>query len=98
MMVPVYQAAERGDFGPLHELLALLKRPYDEQPEMEAKYFRKVWKHRAATTRKNRQHAQKWLCPHVVLSQFSPHVSKMPHAQRPSSSLHAQHPNSSPPS
>ena len=42
MMVPVYQAAERGDFGPLHELLALLKRPYDEQPEMEAKYFRKV--------------------------------------------------------
>ena len=84
MMVPVYQAAERGDFGPLHELLALLKRPYDEQPEMEAKYFRKVWKHRkpqkAATTRRAAS-------THTKMAHS--HPSKMPQAQ---------HPDSSPPS
>jgi uncharacterized protein YdiU (UPF0061 family) len=35
------ESAERGDVGPLHELMDLLMAPYDEQPNREAKYFAK---------------------------------------------------------
>jgi len=42
--------AEKGDFSLVNELYILLKRPYDEQPEMEDEWFvkRPEWaRHRA---------------------------------------------------
>ena len=39
MLVEAYTAAERGEYAPLRELHELLRRPYDEQPEHEAKHF-----------------------------------------------------------
>ncbi|CAE8610457.1 unnamed protein product [Polarella glacialis] len=40
ILFEAYDAAERGDYAPIHGLLAMLSRPYDEQPEMEDAYFR----------------------------------------------------------
>ena len=40
MLVEAYVAAEKKDHSPLNTLYALFKRPYEEQPEMEEKYFR----------------------------------------------------------
>jgi len=37
-----YEEANGGDFSTIHELQALFERPYDEQPDMEAKYYRKA--------------------------------------------------------
>lgn len=42
MLVNAYEAAYKGDFSVAHELHRLVKRPYDEQPDMEAKYFVKA--------------------------------------------------------
>jgi len=42
MLVEAYEAAKAGDESLVHELFALFERPYDEQPEMEAKYFRRA--------------------------------------------------------
>jgi len=42
MLAEAYNAAARGDFGLVHEMHALFQRPYDEQPEWEAKYFRRA--------------------------------------------------------
>lgn len=33
------EAAEKGDISPLNELMQVLKFPYEEQPEMESRYF-----------------------------------------------------------
>jgi uncharacterized protein YdiU (UPF0061 family) len=41
MLVDAYMAANAGDFSAVHELHALLKAPYAEQPDMEAKYYQK---------------------------------------------------------
>jgi len=40
MLAEAYSAASQGDYSVVHELHALFQRPYDEQPDMEAKYFR----------------------------------------------------------
>ena len=37
-----YRAAEKSDFGPLEELAALFRAPFDEHPELEAKYYRRA--------------------------------------------------------
>lgn len=42
MLVAAYNAANEEVFAPVLELHELFKKPYDEQPEMEAKYFRKA--------------------------------------------------------
>eukprot|EP00419_Tripos_fusus_P034957 CAMPEP_0172764210 /NCGR_PEP_ID=MMETSP1074-20121228/176811_1 /TAXON_ID=2916 /ORGANISM="Ceratium fusus, Strain PA161109" /LENGTH=603 /DNA_ID=CAMNT_0013598935 /DNA_START=223 /DNA_END=2034 /DNA_ORIENTATION=- len=42
MLAAAYEEAERGNFSLVHELYALFSRPYDEQPELEAKYFRRA--------------------------------------------------------
>lgn len=39
MLVDAYKAAERGDYGPVRELLATLQRPYDEQDGATAERF-----------------------------------------------------------
>ena len=39
MLRQAYTRAEAGDYAEVHALHQLLKRPYDEQPEMEARYF-----------------------------------------------------------
>ncbi len=42
ILVPVYQAAERGDYSLIHELLEVMTDPYAEQSEeIERKYYRK---------------------------------------------------------
>lgn len=41
MLVEAYEAAERGDFTPLHALHSLLRRPYDEQPEAAPRFYRR---------------------------------------------------------
>ena len=38
-LVKVYRAAAEGNYEPMHQLHAVLERPYDEQPEREAEYF-----------------------------------------------------------
>lgn len=40
MLVDAYDAAVKGDYGLVHELHQLFERPYDEQPEFEAKYYK----------------------------------------------------------
>ena len=42
MLVYAYKALERGDVGPMVELHKLLRKPYDEQPDMVSKYFRRT--------------------------------------------------------
>lgn len=37
-----YEAAKNGDEALVHELYALFLHPYDEQPDMEAKYYRRA--------------------------------------------------------
>ena len=39
MLVEAYDLAAAGDFSRVHELHALFERPYDEQPEAEARYY-----------------------------------------------------------
>ena len=34
-----YDLAAHGDFSRVHELHALLEKPYDEQPEFEARFY-----------------------------------------------------------
>lgn len=42
MLVEAYDAASLGDYSKVQELLALFSKPFDEQPEMESKYYRKT--------------------------------------------------------
>lgn len=40
MLVQAYEAAKKQDFSIVHELFDLIRKPYEEQPEMEAKYYK----------------------------------------------------------
>lgn len=40
MLVGAYAAAQEKNFGPMLELHELFKRPYDEQPEFEARFYK----------------------------------------------------------
>ena len=53
MLVKAYSDAEGGDHAELHRLHELFKRPYDEQPEAEARYFARspVWRGKAGQTK-----------------------------------------------
>ena len=42
MLAEAYRAAEKSDFAPLEELAALFRAPFDEHPELEAKYYRRA--------------------------------------------------------
>ena len=42
MLAEAYKAAEKGDFSALHRLQGIFRRPYDEQPEHEASYYRRA--------------------------------------------------------
>ena len=42
MLAEAYRAAEKSDFGPLEELATLFRAPFDEHPELEAKYYRRA--------------------------------------------------------
>lgn len=42
MLVKAYEEADKGNFDPLKELLSVFEKPYDEQPEFEAKYYKKA--------------------------------------------------------
>ena len=42
MLAGAYEAAERGEYAPLRELHELLRRPYDEQPEHAARFYRRA--------------------------------------------------------
>ena len=37
-----YKAAEDGDYEEVHALQELFRRPFDEQPDKEARYYRKA--------------------------------------------------------
>jgi uncharacterized protein YdiU (UPF0061 family) len=41
MLVDAYSAAHEGDYAPLRQLQALFERPFDEQPEHEAAFYRR---------------------------------------------------------
>ena len=41
MLVEAYTAAHAGDYAPLRRLHALFERPFDEQPEHEAAFYRR---------------------------------------------------------
>lgn len=41
MLVAAYTDAERGEYGTLREMHELLRRPYDEQPAMAGKFYRR---------------------------------------------------------
>ena len=49
MLVAAYTAAEAGDNAPVRELHELFRRPYDEQPEFEARFHRRADARAAAT-------------------------------------------------
>merc|ERR1712226_1034949 len=40
MLVQAYEAAKSKDYSLLNELYQLIRTPYEEQPDMEAKYYR----------------------------------------------------------
>lgn len=42
MLMQAYSAAEEGDFSVIEELARLFRTPYDEHPELEAKYYRRT--------------------------------------------------------
>mmetsp|Transcript_4910 Transcript_4910/g.13702 ORF Transcript_4910/g.13702 Transcript_4910/m.13702 type:complete len:562 (-) Transcript_4910:493-2178(-) len=42
MLVEAYDSAQKGDGAVVNELFRLFESPYDEQPEMEAKYYRRA--------------------------------------------------------
>ena len=42
MLVDCYVRAQQGSYELLEELQLLFERPYDEQPEMEERYFRRA--------------------------------------------------------
>ncbi|CAE8604653.1 unnamed protein product, partial [Polarella glacialis] len=42
MLIQAYDAAAKGDYGSVQELFKLFLTPYDEHPELEAKYFCKT--------------------------------------------------------
>jgi len=42
MLAAAYEEADRGNYSLVQELYDLFSRPYDEQPELEAKYFRRA--------------------------------------------------------
>ena len=49
MLVAAYTAAEAGDDAPVRELHELFRRPYDEQPDFEARFYRRADARAAAT-------------------------------------------------
>jgi len=42
MLVEAYDAAYKGDYSLVHTLYGLFSRPFDEQPEFEARYYRRA--------------------------------------------------------
>ena len=42
MLVAAYTAAQAGDMGVVHELARVFERPFDEHPDVEAKYYRRT--------------------------------------------------------
>jgi len=42
MLVLAYEAAEKGELDVLHELEALFRRPFDEQPALADKYYQRT--------------------------------------------------------
>ena len=50
MLVDAYQKANAGDYSEVVSLHELFKKPYDEQPEMEAKYYKKAPKEAATVS------------------------------------------------
>lgn len=42
LLVQAYDKAAQGDYSLVHELYKLFSRPYDEQPDMEAKYYQRA--------------------------------------------------------
>ena len=42
MLVQAYEAAGKGDFSKIEELFNLFLRPYDEQPDKHAKFYRRA--------------------------------------------------------
>merc|ERR1719433_1861402 len=42
LLVDAYKAAMSGDYALVHELYTLIQKPYDEQPCLEAKYYRRA--------------------------------------------------------
>ena len=42
MLVEAYTAAERGEYAPLHGLMAVLRTPYAEHPEAESRFYRRA--------------------------------------------------------
>jgi len=42
MLVEAYEAAKSGDDSVVHELYQLVRKPYEEQPELENKYYRRA--------------------------------------------------------
>ena len=37
-----YEAAKKDDYSVVHNLFSLFENPYDEQPDMEAKYYKRA--------------------------------------------------------
>jgi len=42
MLVEAYEAAERGEYGPLRAMHALLRTPYEEHPEVSERFYRRA--------------------------------------------------------
>lgn len=42
ILAKAYKAAEDGDYEEVHALQELFRRPFDEQPDKEARYYRKA--------------------------------------------------------
>ena len=42
MLVDAYESANKGDYRLVNELFKLIQKPYDEQPEFEAKYYKRA--------------------------------------------------------
>ena len=60
MLVEVYEAANKDDFAPFHELHSVLLRPFDEFPELEV--------------RSRNTHFSKTCCAHPLILVFCAHV------------------------
>ena len=42
MLIDAYEAANKGDHSLVEELYRVFEKPFDEQPEFEAKYYKKA--------------------------------------------------------